>query len=125
MMKDGVVAFLATLGYICQGEDEWMIDFAIDKVTRHIQQVCNLGEVPQGLQPVVVERVCGTFLQMKKASGQLDDCFDVSGVSGVQAGDTNVSFDTSQSLATQLDGLIARLQCSGEGDLVCYRKVRW
>lgn len=121
-----MVALLKALGYTYQDADEWMIEFAIGKVETYIKSACNITEIPSALKAAVVERSCGEFLQMKMASGQLDETFDCGeAVSSVQAGDTNVSFDTSQSSAQRLEGLIASLLLSGEGALVCYRKIRW
>lgn len=106
--------------------DGWLISFAMVKVESHVENSCNTSEIPDGLLATAVDLVCGEFFFDKNQSGQLViDGLDLDGaVSSIKEGDTSVNFDTSQTDDQKLDALIAYLK-SGEGDLVCYRKIRW
>jgi len=124
-MKDDVIKRLAALGYEATTEDDWMLDFIIQKVEDHIKNDCNVTAVPDGLHQVVVERSSGEFLFVKKQSGRLEG-FDLeSAVKQVQAGDTSVTFADGASPESRLDALLKYLMSCGGGELACYRKIRW
>ncbi len=123
-----VISRLESLGYTVQDADSWMICFTAQKVENHIKSSCNTTLIPDDLYQAVVDEVCGEFLFSKKQSGQLTG-FDVSAaVKQVQTGDTNITFAIGQGSMTpeqRLDSLIAYLRTRGEGDFVCYRKIKW
>ncbi len=125
-MDELIVQRLASLGYTVTDADTWVIGFCKDKVENHIKNTCNITSIPEGLVEIAVDRVCGEFLFGKKQSGQLDGTFDFeAAVKSVQTGDTNVSFDVAQSPENRFNTLLNYLQSRGEGDLVCYRKIKW
>lgn len=125
LIKSMVLERLISLG--CNGGSDLLaIDFCIQKVENHIKSYCNIAYIPDELIEIVVDRVCGEFLFSKKQIGQLDNTFNFeAAVKSVQAGDTNVSFDTTQSPENRFDALLNYLQSRGEGDLICYRKIKW
>lgn len=125
-MTEMVTKRLASLGYTVTDDNSWMITFCIGKVENHIKNSCNTTSVPEGLMEVAVDMICGEFLTAMKQTGQLDDAFSLEmAVSSVQAGDTNVSFDTSTSPESRFNALLNYLLNRGAGDLICYRKVKW
>lgn len=125
-MDELIVQRLASFGYIVTDDDTWVIGFCKDMVENHIKNTCNITSIPEGLVEIAVDRVCGEFLFVKKQTGQLDTTFNIEmAVKSVQAGDTNVSFETTQSPETRFDTLTSYLQSRGEGDLISYRKIRW
>ncbi len=121
-----IVKRLEGLGYTAQPDDAWLIDFCKLKAENHILNTCNIISVPDGLTEIMVDMVCGEFLFCKKQAGQLGDSFVLeTAVKSVQQGDTNVTFDGSQSPESRLDSLLAHLRQGHMGDLLCYRKIRW
>lgn len=127
---ESVLKRLETLGYtVNMVTDSWLIAFNIQKVESHIKNRCNTSSIPDGLLEVAIERVCGEFLFTKKQTGQLDGTFNLEvAVKQIQTGDTNVTFaigEGSQTPEQRLNNLIAYLMAKGEGDFVCYRKVKW
>lgn len=106
--------------------DGWLIAFCMQKVESHIKNDCNTSNIPDGLIPTAVDLVCGEFFFDKNQSGQLQITgLDLTGaVTSIKEGDTSVNFDTSQTDDQKLDVLVTYLRKS-EGDLVCYRKMRW
>lgn len=122
---------LVSFGYKPNEADSWMITFCMQKVENHIKNACNISKIPDELEEIEVDRICGEFLFSKKQSGQLntDNGFDVEmAIKQVQAGDTNVTFavgEGSETLETKLNALISYLINFGEEDFVCYRQIKW
>ena len=122
---------LISFGYTPSEGDSWMITFCMQKVENHIKNSCNISEIPDELEEIEIDRICGEFLFAKKQSGQLnaENGFDVEmAIKQVQAGDTNVTFavgEGSETLETKLNALISYLMNYGEGDFVCYRQIKW
>lgn len=124
-----VLLRLDSFGYTPSEADSWIIAFSIQKVKNHIENSCNISSIPDKLNEMAVDRICGEFLFSKKQTGQLNDTFDLDmAIKQVQAGDTNVTFavgEGSQTGETRLNQLLTYLMNLGEGDLVCYRQMQW
>lgn len=121
---------LESFGYSVTGSDDDLIDFCISKVEQHIKNFCNIPAVPDELQEVAVDMVCGELLNMKFLTGSLDDLsglnLEVRGVKTITEGDTTVQFaDTDPSDAAKFTSLINDLIHGREGDLICFRRMRW
>jgi hypothetical protein len=123
-MYEDVVQRLQSLGYEVLEKDEWLINFAIDKVTWTIKNECNVPEIPDGLHFIAVDMVCGEFLFAIKGSGQLEN-FDVeAAVKSIKEGDTQITYAISDNSIT-LDGLIDSLIRTGRSQFVTYRRFVW
>lgn len=124
-----VLKRLEFLGYTIQDDDGWMIGFSTQKVENHIKNSCNTSSIPDGLKFTAVDIICGEFLFAMKQTGKLDEVFNLeAAVKSVQAGDTNVTLaigDGTQSPEQRLNALISYLMTKGEGEFVCYRKIKW
>ena len=107
--------------------DQWVLDFAINKVETYINNSCNTTSIPEGLVYHAVDRVCGEFLLVMQKSGMLQMSeLDLSGIlNSISMGDTSVSFDADSTDEDKFNRLLDYLLNSGEGDLICYRKMRW
>ena len=118
---------LVFLGYKSNLDDAWAISFAIQKVENQIKNSCNILKIPDGLLHIAADRICGEFLFAKKQSGQLDiSGLDFkSAISSIKEGDTDVSFDNSISDEVKFNQLLNYLMTVGEGDFVCYRRLKW
>jgi hypothetical protein len=124
---DAVVKRLVSLGYISTEEDGWMIAYCIKGTVHHVLNEINHQTVPEGLFEVVVDMVCGEFLNSKYSCGQLNlEGLDVDGmIQSVKEGDTQVNFSAEGSDEAKLKGLLSWL-IQGKGcDLICYRRMRW
>ena len=126
-ITETMVNRLVSLGYTPTDEDTWMIAFGIQKVTNHVLNQIGHSTIPEGLVEIVVDMVCGEFLNAKFLSGQLDlTGLDLDGmIQSVSQGDTSVSFSAEGSDEAKLKGLLSWLIHGKEGDLICYRKMRW
>ena len=120
-----VLERLESFGYTLKEEDSWEICFCSIKIENHIKNSCNIDAVPEGLYEIAIDRICGEFFCDRKNSGQLTlGDLDLSGaITSITEGDTTVSFGSSDE--ETLSAFIERLLTEGEGDLICYRKLKW
>lgn len=121
---------LYSFGYKSTENDCWCLSFCIDKSINKIKNACNITIIPNELKEVLVDRICGEFLFNMKQSNQLEmDKIDLDmAVKSIQEGDTNVTFAINEGSSTdeaKLNSLINYLLNCGEGDLICYRKLKW
>lgn len=118
-------ARLEALGYAVSDADNGLLDICRRRVESTVRNLCNIpgdGEIPDGLAEVVIDRICGEFLFVKRGAGQLELS---AAVKQIVEGDVSVSFAEGDSDGERLDGLIERLMCSGERELVRFRRIRW
>lgn len=123
---EAVLKRLVSFGYTLKEDDSWLICFAMQKVENHIKNSCNTTDVPDGLFNVAVDMVCGEFLFTKKQTGQLEIAdLDFDGAfTSIKEGDTQVNFGGSSD-EDKFNQMINYLLHNGEGDFVCYRKIKW
>ena len=123
---EAVLKRLVSFGYDLKEDDGFVICFAMQKVENHIKNSCNTTSVPDGLFNVAVDMVCGEFLFTKKQTGQLEIAdLDFDGAfTSIKEGDTQVNFGGSSD-EEKFDQMVNYLLHHGEGDFVCYRKIRW
>lgn len=124
---DTVKERLKSFGYEVKESDEFSLTFCVDKVRNTIKNDTNQSEVPEGLEHIAVDRVCGEFLFTKKQTGQLNiGELDLNGaVTSIKEGDTQINFDAGSSDESRFNQLVNYLMNQGEGDLICFRKIRW
>ena len=126
-----IIERLVSFGFTANEEkDSWAISFLIDKVTSLIKNECNILEIPEELQKIAIDMVCGEFLQVKKSSGDIEG-FEVDlnsiAIKQTQEGDTNVVFDVGavKSAEQRLDALIMHLLNYGKPQLLKFRRFSW
>lgn len=124
---EAVLQKLISLGYKLEENDAFPLCFAMQSVENHIKSSCNVTNIPDGLFNVAVDRVCGEFLFTKKRTGQLViEGLDLNGaIASISEGDTSVSFVSGASDDDRFNQLVNYLMTQGEGDFVCYRKLKW
>lgn len=124
---EAVLKRLVSFGYDLKEDDGWMICFAMQKVENHIKNSCNTTSVPDGLFNVAVDMVCGEFLFTKKQTGKLElTDLDLDGaIASISEGDTSVQFASGSSDEDKFNSFLDYLLHNGEGDFVCYRKLKW
>lgn len=123
--KELVISRLKTLGYEAGESDTFVLAFLISKVENHIKDYCNITEIPDNLKYIFCDIVCGEFLNELYALNKLGDNFNLEqGIKTITEGDTTITFMDADSDETKLKMIISALK-SGEGDLICYRKIRF
>lgn len=117
-----------TLSSAPSSSDDMLLEYAIKKVTNHINNQTNLTAIPSGLKEIAIDMVVGEFLLNKKAMGLLDiETLNFEAVAKqVQDGDTNVVFaiDNNSTPEAQFDAFILYLQ-HGNTDFIKYRVLTW
>ena len=124
---EAVLKRLVSFGYKPKEDDSWLICFAMQKVENHIKNSCNTTSVPIGLFDVAVDMVCGEFLLGKKQTGKLELAdLDLNGaITSIHEGDVTVQFANGSSDEDKFNSFLNYLLHNGEGDFVCYRKLKW
>ena len=133
MKIETIKSRLESLGYTYdETKDEFVIkEFLMPKVKNHILSMTNQTSIPKELQKLAVDRVCGEFLLAKKNSGQLvlDPASVTKELSSITEGKFTLNYavntSTTQSNDEKLDMLINYLMHENEGDLLCYRRLKW
>lgn len=124
---EAVLKRLVSFGYQLKEDDGWVICFAMQKVENHIKNSCNTTDIPIGLFHVAVDMACGEFLFAKKQTGRLEVAdLDLDGaITQIHEGDVTVQFAGGSSDEDKFNELLNYLLHNGEGDFVCYRKLKW
>lgn len=122
-----VIDRLVSFGYLPVTSDAFALAFAMHKSHFHVLNETNQNNVPDGLKDVLTDMICGEFLNAKYQTGQLDlSGLDFGGImQTVSEGDTSVTFDKAGSDEMKFSALINWLITGREGDLICYRRIRW
>lgn len=110
-------------------EDDYILNFIIEKITNHIKTQTNLGAIPVPLHHIAIDMVVGDFLLMKKSMGQLEiDGLDLGLVAKtIQDGDTTTTFAIDEKNMTPEASFNAFIRSlSHEGfDYIAYRALTW
>ena len=118
---------LKSFGYDFTEDDYFVLCFAMQKVKNHINNSCNTTSIPDGLFYIAVDMICGEFLFSKKQTGQLEiENLDLNGtITSISEGDTSVQFAQGASDEDKFNQLLNHLMTKGEGEFVCYRRIKW
>lgn len=124
---EAVLKRLESFGYEMTNEDNWMIQFASEKVANNIKNRCNVSSIPDGLFHIAVDMTCGEFLLAMKQMGKLNlSDLDLNGaITSIKEGDVQVNFANGQSDEEKLNSFLNYLLHGKDGELVCYRKLKW
>ena len=116
---------LKSLGYEPTEADDFALDFVMKKTEQHIKHFCNINVVPDCLEYVFIDMVCGEFLQTKKSMGQLTSLQIEPVVKKIQDGDTTVEYASTVDADAMFNKLTEKLINSHEADLIRHRKLVW
>ena len=124
---ESVINRLISFGYPPKDVDLWELSFIMLDVENRIKNSCNTTSIPEGLNCIAVDMICGQFLMNRKNSGRLElSNLDLSGaITSITEGDVSISFDAGSTDEQRFNQLINYLMTKGEGEFVCYRKLKW
>ena len=120
---------LESFGYTLKPNDEYTLEFLLEKTKLDILNFCNIKELPLELNYVAVDMVCGEFLLEKKSVGALnlnDIDLNAVAIKSISEGDTSVTYATenTQGALQKLDTLIQNLLDSKKY-LYKFRRIAW
>lgn len=119
---------LRQLGYTVRPGDFEQVQFELTKTLNYVRNFCNRNDIPEILDPRIVDRVCSDFLYYKKNSGSMSG-FDYDAViKSIREGDTTVTYAVGQGEDTpenRFDTFVKSLERGFDKWLTCHRKMRW
>ena len=126
--REQVIKRLGMLGYTATNDDNDHIDFELAKILNYVKNYCNITEIPEILDPRIIDRVCSEFLFYKKNSGTLDG-FDYDLViKEIKEGDTTLKYATGQdgdTVESRFDSFVKQMERGFDKWCVPYRRLRW
>ena len=126
--RENIVKRLGQLGFTATIDDYDQIDFELNKTLDYVRNYCNITDIPNMLDPRIIDRVCGEFLYYKKNSGSLDGFNYDAVVKSIKEGDTTITYAVGQGEDTpenRFDTFVKSLERGFDKWLCPWRKIRW
>ncbi|MBQ9737922.1 MAG: hypothetical protein IJV75_00195 [Alphaproteobacteria bacterium] len=124
-MLETIKLRLQSLGYEIIENDDFTLNFLIKKVEQHIKHFCNIDTIPDCLESVMVDMVCGEFLQGKKTFGQLTSIQIEPIIKKIQDGNTTTEFSSTVDAEALFNTYVDKLINGHNLDLIRHRKLVW
>ena len=126
--REKVIKRLGMLGYTATNDDNDHIDFELTKILNYTKNYCNITEIPEILDPRIIDRVCSDFLYYKKNSGQLEGFDYETVIKQIKEGDTTVTYAVGQGEDTpenRFDSFVKQLERGYDKWITPHRRLRW
>lgn len=128
VVKADVIDRLNQLGYIASEKDNPQIEFELKKILNYVKNYCNITEIPEILDPRIIDRVCADFLFYKKNSGSLNGFNYDAVIKSIREGDTQISYAVGQGEDTpesRFDAFVKNLERGFDKWITPHRRIRW
>lgn len=102
--------------------DAPILNYLITAETQRVLNIINCKTLPTELEHVIVHRVVGAYLQTNIVALVGVENLDVP--TQIKIGDTQVSF-SGKSAADRLKEMAQIFANYGEGELTCFRRLKW
>ena len=126
--RQQIIDRLGQLGYSASESDYDAIDFELLKITNYVLNYCHITEIPNIVEPRMIDRVCSEFLFYKKNSGSLEGFnYDVV-IKQIKEGDTTISYAVGQGEDTpenRFDSFVKSLERGFDEVLTTHRRLVW
>ena len=126
--RQQIIDRLGQLGYSASESDYDAIDFELLKITNYVLNYCHITEIPNIVEPRMIDRVCSEFLFYKKNSGSLEGFnYDVV-IKQIKEGDTTISYAVGQGEDTpenRFDSFVKSLERGFDKVLTTHRRLVW
>ena len=126
--RNKIIDRLAQLGYIAKDADYEAIDFELTESINYTLNYCNITEVPEIVEPRLINRVCSSFLYYKKNSGSLEGFNYDAVIKSIKEGDTTLTYAVGQGEDTpenRFDAFVKKLELSYDKWITPHRRLRW
>lgn len=128
VVRDDVIKRLEQLGYTATDADNAQIEFELNKILNYVKNYCNITDIPEILDPRIVDRVCGDFLYYKKNSGSLEGFNYDAVIKSIKEGDTQIQYAVGQGEDTpenRFDAFVKSLERGFDKWITPHRRLRW
>lgn len=122
---EAIKARLAHFRYEAASADDGMLTYIQTTVVQSTLLALNISVIPEDVEHIVIDKICGEFLMTKKSTGQSVGIDVATGIKSIQEGDTTITYDTATSPEAQLDMLLKWLISGRDGVLLRHRCIRW
>lgn len=126
--REQVIERLGQLGYSAVEQDNDAIDFELTKILNYVKNYCNITNIPEILDPRIIDRVCGDFLYYKKNSGSLEGFNYDAVIKSIKEGDTQIQYAVGQGEDTpenRFDAFVKQLERGFDKWITPHRRLRW
>ena len=121
---DAVKKRLEMLGYEHNESEDNVIQYLIEMTAQTIKHKCNISEIPECLNYVWCDMVCGEFLGTKLTTGKLESMQVNQIATKIKEGDTEVTFAEGTDPQKRLNSFFKNM-ANGNGQLIKHRRLRW
>ena len=121
---DTVKKRLSMLGYEHNESEDSVLQYLIDKAAQTIKHTCNINNIPECLDYVWCDMVCGEFLGTKLTTGKLTSIQINQLTRKIKEGDAEVEFASGVDPQKRLT-LFFENMATGGGQLIKHRRLRW
>ena len=125
---ENIIKRLSQLGYIVNESDDEIIEFELEKILNYVKNYCNITEIPEILDPRIIDRVCGEFLFYQKNSGQLEGFDYDTVIKEIKEGDTTLKYATGadgDTAESRFDKFLNKMERGFDKWITPHRKLRW
>ncbi|MBR6313025.1 MAG: hypothetical protein IKR49_00105 [Clostridia bacterium] len=124
-----VVLRLESFGVHVLSDNDFALQYAIDRAKEQILNDIHHAQMPDGLKHTFIDMAAGYYLADRKAFGQLGDGgadVTAAAVKQIKEGDVQVTFaDDVQTPEQRLDALIHTLTHPDPAQLTRFRRLSW
>lgn len=128
-LYDDIVDRLGMFNCKVTDEEKNTVQFIIKKVLNSINNLTNQNyveeNIPNGIYYIVIDKVAGEYLQLKRTTGNLEGYDFTPLIKDIQEGDTKIGYSNSFSQADLIDSAINFLINNGDKEIIKYRKLAW
>lgn len=126
--KEQIIKRLKHFGYTAELEDHEHIEFELNKICNYVLNYCNITEIPEIVEPRIIDRVCSEFLFYKKNSGTLNGFNYEVVTKEISEGDTTIKYAVGQGEDTpesRFDAMVRQLERGFDKWITPHRRLRW
>ena len=126
--REQVIKRLKMLGYAATPEDNDQIDYEMNMILNYVKNYCNITDIPEILDPRIIDRICSDFLYYKKNSGSLAGFNYDAVIKSIKEGDTTLTYAVGQGEDTpenRFDSFVKKLERGFDKWITPHRRLRW
>lgn len=125
---DQIIERLKYLGYTYVDDDFDAVNFELNKTINYVVNNFTRGNVPDVLDPRIIDYVCSQFLYYKKNCGSLDGFNYDAVVKQIKEGDTTIQYAVGQGEDTpenRFDTFVKSLERGFDKWCTPHRRLQW